>query len=53
MSDYAFFKGIDESVMLFSRYSNERVYYYNYGHRGQLSISRLLNYPAGVDFGTL
>ncbi len=52
-SDIQFFKGIDDSVQLFSQNSNLPVYYYNYAHRGQFRFHNLVGAPPDVELGIL
>lgn len=51
ISDYGFFKGIDDSVHLLSKFSDQPTYYYLYKHRGQLSLSKLLGVPSNLELG--
>ncbi|KZS20997.1 Liver carboxylesterase 1 [Daphnia magna] len=51
ISDCAFFKGIDDSVHLLTKFSDHPTYYYMYGHQGQLSLPSLLGLPSTFDFG--
>lgn len=53
LSDYRYFKFVDESVQAFSQFSDNPVYYYYYTHRGQYSLTNRLNVPAEKDFGTI
>ncbi|XP_046639318.1 venom carboxylesterase-6-like isoform X1 [Daphnia pulicaria] len=50
-SDVGFFKCIDDSVKVFSQYNGQPVYYYNYAHKGQHSITQMLGVPDDIDFG--
>ena len=50
-SDIQFFKGIDDSVQLFSQNSNLPVYYYNYAHRGQFRFHNFVGAPPDVELG--
>lgn len=51
-SDYGFFKGVDESVDLLSYFNDGNdVYYYNYAHRGQISLAKMMNPQSDIDFG--
>ncbi len=50
-SDVGFFKCIDDSAKLLSQYSDQPVYYYNYAHKGQHSITQMLGVPDDIDFG--
>jgi hypothetical protein len=52
-SDVGFFKCIDDSVKVFSQYNDQPVYYYNYAHKGQHSITQMLGVPDDIDFGEL
>lgn len=38
VSDYMFFKGIDDFVNLLSKFSNQPTYYYFYKHRANFSV---------------
>jgi hypothetical protein len=51
ISDYAFFKGIDDAVHLFSKFSDQPTYYYLFGYRGQLSAATLLGLPSDLNLG--
>ncbi len=51
ISDYAFFKGIDDAVHLFSKFSDQPTYYYLFGHRGQLSVTSLLGLSPDLNLG--
>ena len=50
-SDVAFFKGVDDSVHLYSQYSDHPVYYYNYAHKGQYRVDMVLGSPPDFDYG--
>ena len=51
ISDYAFFKGIDDAVHLLSKFSDKPTYYYLFGHRAQLSTTTLLGLPSDLNLG--
>ena len=51
ISDYAFFKGIDDAVHLFSKFSDQPTYYYLFGHRGQLTVTSLLGLSPNLNLG--
>lgn len=51
-SDYLFNKWIDTSVHLFSKFSDQPVYYYNYGHKGQYSLDLFVAAPPGFNQGS-
>lgn len=51
LSDYAFFKCVDDSVDALSQYSDNPVYYYFYTHHGQHSLAKMQNVPLDVDYG--
>ena len=48
-----FFKCVDDSIKLLSEFNEHDTYYYNYAHKGQLSIISLLNIPNELDFGII
>ncbi|EFX78593.1 hypothetical protein DAPPUDRAFT_105042 [Daphnia pulex] len=50
-SDVGFFKPIDESVKLWSKYSAHPIYYYRYGYRHRLDYGDLLQLPFKFDYG--
>ena len=50
-SDFGFFKCVDETAKLYSKYNRYPTYYYNYGHRAQISFSNFLEIPEELDFG--
>ena len=52
-SDIGFFKCVDDSVKLLSQFNDQPVYYYHYSHRGQDSITKMLDLPKDSDFGEL
>nr|CAH0103358.1 unnamed protein product [Daphnia galeata] len=39
------------SIQLMSQHSDQPVYYYHYAHRGQHSITKMLDLPKNADFG--
>ncbi|EFX78589.1 hypothetical protein DAPPUDRAFT_245878 [Daphnia pulex] len=51
--DFGFFKPIDESVKLWSKYSAHPIYYYRYGYRHKLGLANLLELPFKIDFGVV
>ena len=51
ISDYAFFKGIDDAVHLLSKFSDKPTYYYLFGHRAQISTTTLLGLPSDLNLG--
>lgn len=51
LSDYGFFKCLDETVELFSQHNRENVYYYYYAHKGKLTFAKYIGIPADMDFG--
>jgi hypothetical protein len=51
LSEIGFFKCVDDSVKWLSQYSDQPVYYYQYAHHGQNSLTKLLNVPQDADFG--
>ena len=51
ISDASFFKCVDDSVKLFSKYGKQATYYYNYAHRSQFSLVSTLGVPEDLDLG--
>ncbi len=51
LSEIGFFKCVDDSVKWLSQFSDQPVYYYQYAHHGQNSLTKLLNVPQDSDFG--
>lgn len=51
LSDYGFFKCVDDAVKLFSQHSRENVFYYHYAHKSKMSFLDSLGVPADMDFG--
>ena len=53
MSDYAFFKCIDDLVSVRSQLNNLNTFYYYYNHKSELSLLRLYGIsPDDKNFGT-
>ena len=50
LSDGLFLKCIDDTILLHSRFSSQPIYYYMYAHRGQQSVTDVLN-GAAIDLG--
>lgn len=49
-SDYLFYQGIDELAHLYSEYSDEPVFYYEYAYyMGQFSFGKLVGLPPDLD----
>lgn len=51
LSDYGFFKCLDDTVKLFSQHSRENVFYYHYAHKSKLSFIEFLGIPSDMEFG--
>ena len=51
ISDYAFFRGIDNSVNLLSKFGDQPTYYYLYRHRSDLSLPKFLGTPSNLELG--
>lgn len=50
-SDIGFFKCVDDSVKALAQHNAYPVFYYQYAHRGQLSLVEILDIPKDSDFG--
>ena len=48
LSDGLFFKDIQNSVDLFSKYSDQPVYYYEFAHNGQYSLTQFFGPSAAM-----
>ena len=48
LSDGLFFKDIQHSVDLFSKYTDQPVYYYEFAHLGQYSLTQFFGPSAAV-----
>ena len=51
LSEIGFFKCVDESVKLWSKYGANTTYYYQYAYRHRLDYADITQFPIQIDFG--
>lgn len=51
LSDFNFNKGVDDSAHLLSQYNDKSTFYYQFAHRGQLSVDAVMGAPPDYNEG--